>query len=1705
MKRSMKTIISLLLLAMMLCLGLVNAMATTVEEEETPLASFHWVSDVHIEVNPTVYKQALQGMAAINADTNIGLIVTGDITDYCKDTTYTQFYGLTEHYSPVSAANTAIIMGNHDVRSASKSGWYSTPSGYNSETSNWEIAKNFYLSYNAEYMPSTDQVYHVKELGGYTFIMLNPEMDLKDAMYMSEEQLAWLEQTLAAAYAKDPQKPVFIVSHQALMDTHAGSNAYNQTIYVGEKTPEESNAAIKEILAKYPTSIFLSGHMHHAFATSVGVVRPYGSFVEAPALRDGGNGYEVQIYADRVVFRAVNYATGEYFPDEDITISVGDSNVSRIYQAAQKVLADADSYDATEIANIRALSDTLGGLITVSYDTVDSLENFYTATQHTEINEAAQNLRTALEDLSISIPAEGADVTLSAGETLQLTVSGAVSWTSNDQSIVTIDENGKLTALKKGETTVTVTTADGSVTCNVTVTVDTSAISNAIGVADTLKANVVTAETACGAGEGNLYVTAAEMQALNDALATAVTAKTDAATAAEVESAAAALDTALNTFRSVIKPGVAHEGESATATTCKYGCGTAIAAVASVTVDGVTTNYASLEAAITAAPAGGTVVLLSDITVDETITIDKALTVDGNGKLINAWAVLFKITANEATVEFQNLVVISMGFGDSGWIVWQDASKKVNIKITTCRFFSNGDVIFLSRPQAGYALTIENSTLTGGAELLQINYGNASYTVNITGSKLYSDGRIVYYYSGKAQINITSTDIAFASNVTSIRLNKGSAAYKFVLNDGTVIGAAFNVTRPDGKVISCPASTNVAFNLNSAETLTLSGNVTFNSGVGNAAFTSAGTVDLTAFTGAKSIRKSGNNYYFCDELADAVDNAVDGDIYTLCCDVTADALTVEKAITIDLNGNTLTLNSGSLSTAVLTGAEASVKDGDAITYYPNLADAIAAAPEGGTVVLLSNITVDKELTIDKALTVDGNGKLINTSVKLFYVTASGDNNTIVEFKNLDVISTGTGDGGQIVMQGDSKKVNIKITSCHFFSAGDVIYMKKPQAGYAMTIKNSTLVSGEELMQINESPSTDHTVNIIDSKLYAAKYIVYYYRGTGGQFNITSSDISFASGITNIIKRSKTPAYKFVLNEGTVIGAAFNETRPDGVVVSCPASTNVAFNLNSAETLTLSGNVKFYVGFSCAGTVDLTAFKGTQIIRLSGTTYYFYDTVDAAFVAKQDGDTLFAYVASSVQNKGYVTEEATDANGTTYYKVVGLDTTLIDSAIADATEKLNGVVVADKPCAVEVGAEYVLSQDTIDALNDEITAAQAAKTSVATGKDVLDAVQKLIDALETFENAINIGKEHTDEGNDHLCDYGCGERMGGACADCDTDNDHVCDYCRVTKLNDCSGGSATCTVKATCSVCGEQYGALAAHTPNADDGDCTTAITCSVCGTVTTPAKAAHTPGEDDGNCTTAVNCTECSQVAIEAKAAHTPGTDDGDCTTAITCSICGTETTPAKAAHTPGEDDGNCTTAVNCTECSQVAIEAKAAHTGGTPTCKAKAKCEVCETEYGDFAQHKDENTDHKCDYNCGKNDMGGACADSDTDTDHICDYCGVTKLNEHTGGSATCTAKAVCTVCGKAYGELAQHTYDGDTDASCNVCGAERTVENNTNGNENTANGNENNAQNGNTEAPAKKGLSGGAVAGIVIGAVTILGGTGFALFWFVLRKKKR
>ena len=72
--------------------------------------------------------------------------------------------------------------------------------------------------------------------------------------------------------------------------------------------------------------------------------------------------------------------------------------------------------------------------------------------------------------------------------------------------------------------------------------------------------------------------------------------------------------------------------------------------------------------------------------------------------------------------------------------------------------------------------------------------------------------------------------------------------------------------------------------------------------------------------------------------------------------------------------------------------------------------------------------------------------------------------------------------------------------------------------------------------------------------------------------------------------------------------------------------------------------------------------------------------------------------------------------------------------------------------------------------------------------------------------------------------------------------------------------------------------------------------------------------------------------------------------------------------------------------------------------------CDYCDKV---ISNHEDADEDHVCDF-CGKTISNH----EDADKDHVCDLCGKVITN-HAGGKETCRDKAVCEVCGKAYGEL--------------------------------------------------------------------------------------
>ena len=157
-------------------------------------------------------------------------------------------------------------------------------------------------------------------------------------------------------------------------------------------------------------------------------------------------------------------------------------------------------------------------------------------------------------------------------------------------------------------------------------------------------------------------------------------------------------------------------------------------------------------------------------------------------------------------------------------------------------------------------------------------------------------------------------------------------------------------------------------------------------------------------------------------------------------------------------------------------------------------------------------------------------------------------------------------------------------------------------------------------------------------------------------------------------------------------------------------------------------------------------------------------------------------------------------------------------------------------------------------------------------------------------------------------------------------------------------------------------------------------------------------------------------------------------------------------SHTGGK--ATCTERAVCEVCNEPYGEL-AAHTGGKATCTERAVCEVCNQPYGEPPAHTGGTGTFTCTTGkicekCGVEYgiLGHAwywwgewiSAGNGTHT-RRCTRCDTVETADCIGGTATCTAKAVCIKCGKPYGDLAPHmlvTYKRQ--ATCRQEGLEYT-----------------------------------------------------------------
>ena len=247
----------------------------------------------------------------------------------------------------------------------------------------------------------------------------------------------------------------------------------------------------------------------------------------------------------------------------------------------------------------------------------------------------------------------------------------------------------------------------------------------------------------------------------------------------------------------------------------------------------------------------------------------------------------------------------------------------------------------------------------------------------------------------------------------------------------------------------------------------------------------------------------------------------------------------------------------------------------------------------------------------------------------------------------------------------------------------------------------------------------------------------------------------------------------------------------------------------------------------------------------------------------------------------------------------------------------------------------------------------------------------------------------------------------------------------------SGGEATCTKKAKCEICGAEYGEMKPHSYAHIKAYeyLKSAATCT--------AKAVYY-----------TSCTECGR--------SSEGTADE-----------ATFEYGNALGHKYGEwvSNGDGTHTRVCANDS-THTETKACH-GGKATCTAKAICEVCGKAYGEMKPHSythkkspeylksaatctakavyytsctecglsSKGTKNEATFEYGNalgHKYGEWVSNGDGTHTRVCANDSThTETKACHGGKATCTAKAICEVCGKAYGEMTAHTFTAKSTVS--------------------------------------------------------------------------
>ena len=309
-------------MSVMTALGIVSVpnQDTPVDIDENADLTFVAWGDPQVSNYMFRREASLSAACADIANTNgtyDALILAGDIAENGLESEYKT---VADMLNPLSdkVNNFIFAAGNHDTRLKL----------YSLQTKRFA---SFAKSVKNAVVPSAKSYNYSCEVNGYKFVVMGSDNSGFESCFISDEQLRWLDSEIASSQ----DKPVFVINHQPLKETHGLPGTWNSPEFMNRGSAGKQSDQIKAILNKYSNVVYICGHLHSGTGEySYEKIDNFHSFClqtigagNADGLENDTQGYVFEVYGNKVVARARLFGEGKWVdesvPNAVVEIEVG--------------------------------------------------------------------------------------------------------------------------------------------------------------------------------------------------------------------------------------------------------------------------------------------------------------------------------------------------------------------------------------------------------------------------------------------------------------------------------------------------------------------------------------------------------------------------------------------------------------------------------------------------------------------------------------------------------------------------------------------------------------------------------------------------------------------------------------------------------------------------------------------------------------------------------------------------------------------------------------------------------------------------------------------------------------------------------------------------------------------------------------------------------------------------------------------------------------------------------------------------------------------------------------------------------------------------------------------------------------------------------------------------------------------------------------